>query len=243
MLTAVLFCLCVAAGLPDETTMSARSTRRLHGPSSQQQQHGTGRRAAADLAAMESLLDKFAASTCHLNEWAQEKDRTTEFMALVKTVQYIQRDWPPWLLSKLTAALSRALQRDVLGLSGPDPANSFVFEPFGVGNLNKKWVVVDALVSLGQLLSSLARLYRCVLIDTCSAVAAPVVAPQHIITQQGEHVCAAPHGCSSCMLVGSKPTGSCWVQCQVVPRPHTPPAQLLLPWNVVSTRVSTHACA
>lgn len=109
---------------------------------------------------MESLLDKFAASTCHLSAWAHERERTTEFMALVKTVQYSQRDWPPWLLSKLTAALSRALQGDVLGLSGPDPANSFVFEPFGVGNHNKKWVVVDALVSIGQLLTSLARLYR-----------------------------------------------------------------------------------
>lgn len=108
-------------------------------------------------------------------------------MDLVKTVQYSPKDWPPWLLSKLTAALSRALQDDVLGLSGPDAANSFVCEPFGVGNkLNKKRVVIHALVSIGQLLSSLSRLYVTVVQEaSCTVAGFTVAALQDIIKEQG----------------------------------------------------------
>lgn len=75
-------------------TMSARNHTQQHGQTKQFQ----------ELAAMESLLDRLGASTCRCSDWAQEKERTTAFMAWIKGVQYAST-WPPWLVPKLTAAI------------------------------------------------------------------------------------------------------------------------------------------
>lgn len=109
-------------------------------------------------------------------------------MGWIKSVQYAST-WPPWLVPKLTAAINRSLQDDVLGIDGPDPANNFICTPYTPGSHDQKWVVVDAFVSMSQLGSSLGRLYRrATLEEAFPAVTASCskAAALHEVLQQGE---------------------------------------------------------
>lgn len=123
---------------------------------------------------VESLLDRLSSTGC-LEDWADEKERTTAFMALVKTVQYEPTAWPSWLLLKLSAAVNRALQDEVLGLSAAHPRNHFIAEPYGVGSHARKRVILDALVSVGQLKTSLTKLCQAVLEGVYSGSPGPAV--------------------------------------------------------------------
>jgi hypothetical protein len=168
--------------------MSARNHTQQHVRSKQDQR----------LAAMESLLDRLGSSTCRCSDWAQEKGRTAAFMAWIKEVQY-NSTWPSWLVPKLTAAINRALQDDILGIFGPDSANTFICMPYKPGSHDKMWVVVDAYCSVSQLSSSLARLYRGAELEDASpgvTVNQIKAAVEHEILRQGEspHTPVA-HGC------------------------------------------------
>lgn len=158
--------------LPTKPTMSARNHTQQHGQYKQVQ----------DLA-MESLLDRLGASTCRCRDWAKEKERTTAFIDWINDVR-CNSTWPPWLVPKLTAAINRGLQDDILGVSGPDPANSFICRPSTPGSRKKIWVVVDACASMCQLGASLGWLCNHAALENASP--ALKVAVKHEIFQQGE---------------------------------------------------------